>query len=116
MADQEWTVKELTEELKRFPADAKVYYDMGPNGPETIGKAQYAKTWGAPQRWELCWADRPGAELGNQYLLGSESRLMEAPMLSIPVIVLTTVVLWMAAIFAVLEEAKREPRRLFGCC
>jgi hypothetical protein len=46
MADQEWTVKELTEELQRFPADAKVYYDMGPNGPETIGKAQYAKTWG----------------------------------------------------------------------
>jgi hypothetical protein len=46
MADQEWTFKELTEALKRFPADAKVYYDMGPNGPETIGKAQYAKTWG----------------------------------------------------------------------
>jgi len=46
MADQEWTVKELTEELQRFPADAKVYYDMGPNGPETIGKAQYAKSWG----------------------------------------------------------------------
>lgn len=37
-------------------------------------------------------------------------------MLSMPVIVLTTVVLWTAAIFAVLEEAKREPRRLFGCC
>ena len=46
MADQEWTVKELTDELKRFPVDAKVYYDMGTNGPETIGKAQYAKTWG----------------------------------------------------------------------
>ena len=46
MADQEWTVKELTEELKRLPADAKVYYDMAPNGRETIGKAQYAKTWG----------------------------------------------------------------------
>ena len=36
-------------------------------------------------------------------------------MLLISVIVLTTVVLWMAAIFAVLEEAKQEPRRLFGC-
>jgi hypothetical protein len=36
--------------------------------------------------------------------------------LSMPVLVLTTVVLWMTAIFAVLEEAKREPRRLFGCC
>jgi dTDP-glucose pyrophosphorylase len=35
---------------------------------------------------------------------------MEAPMLLISVIVLTTVVLWMAAIFAVLEEAKQEPR------
>ena len=46
MADQEWTVKELTEGLKRLPADAKVYYDMAPNGRETIGKAQYAKTWG----------------------------------------------------------------------
>ena len=31
-------------------------------------------------------------------------------MLLISVIVLTTVVLWMAAIFAVLEEAKQEPR------
>ena len=41
MADQEWTVKELTEALKRFPVDAKVYYDMGPNGPETIGKAVF---------------------------------------------------------------------------
>jgi len=37
-------------------------------------------------------------------------------MLSIPVIVLTTVLLWIGAIFAALEEAKREPRRLFGCC
>ena len=35
-------------------------------------------------------------------------------MLLIPVMVLTTVVLWMAAIFAVLEKAKPEPRRLFG--
>ena len=43
------------------------------------------------------------------------SKLMEAPMLLIPVMVLTTVVLWMAAIFAVPEQAKQEPRRLFGC-
>ena len=35
---------------------------------------------------------------------------MEAPMLLISVTVLTTVVLWMAAIFAVLEEARQEPR------
>jgi hypothetical protein len=46
MADNEWTVKDLIEALKRFPADAKVYYEMGPNGPGTIGKAQYVKTWG----------------------------------------------------------------------
>jgi hypothetical protein len=46
MADNEWTVKDLTEALKRFPADAKVYYEMGPNGPGTIGKAQYVKAWG----------------------------------------------------------------------
>lgn len=46
MADKEWTVKDLTEALKRFPPDAKVYYEMGPNGPGTIGKAQYVKAWG----------------------------------------------------------------------
>jgi hypothetical protein len=36
MANKEWTVKELTEALKRFPSDAKVYYEMGPNGPGTF--------------------------------------------------------------------------------
>jgi len=46
MADHEWTVKDLVEALKRFPADAKVYYEMGPNGPGTIGKAQYVNPWG----------------------------------------------------------------------
>jgi hypothetical protein len=46
MADNQWTVKDLTEALKRFPPDAKVYYEMGPNGPGTIGKAQYVKAWG----------------------------------------------------------------------
>ena len=46
MADNEWTVKDLTEALKRFPPDAKVYYEMGPNGPGTIGKAQYVNPWG----------------------------------------------------------------------
>ncbi len=29
MADQEWTVKELTEALKRLPVDAKVYLRHG---------------------------------------------------------------------------------------
>jgi hypothetical protein len=46
MADQEWTAKELIEALKTFPPEAKVYYEMGPNGPGTIGKAQYVKPWG----------------------------------------------------------------------
>jgi hypothetical protein len=47
MANKEWTVKDLTEALKRFPLEAKVYYEMGPNGTGTIGKAQYVKAGGA---------------------------------------------------------------------
>ena len=46
MANKEWTVKELTEVLKQFPLDAKVYYEMGPNGPGTVRKARYVKVWG----------------------------------------------------------------------
>ncbi len=46
MANQEWTVKDLMEALKRFPLQAKVYYEMGPNGPGTVGKAQYVKVRG----------------------------------------------------------------------
>ena len=46
MANKEWTVKELTEALKKFPLDAKVYYEMGPNGTGTIGKAQYVRARG----------------------------------------------------------------------
>ena len=46
MADEQWTVKDLVEALKQFPADAKVFYEMGPNGPGTVGKAQYVKAWG----------------------------------------------------------------------
>jgi hypothetical protein len=34
------TVKQLIEALKKFPLDAKVFYEMGPNGAGTIGKAQ----------------------------------------------------------------------------
>jgi hypothetical protein len=45
MANKEWTVKDLAEALKSFPPDARVYYEMGPNGPGTIGKAQYVKVW-----------------------------------------------------------------------
>jgi len=46
MTDEQWTVKDLVEALKQFPADAKVFYEMGPNGPGTVGKAQYVKAWG----------------------------------------------------------------------
>jgi hypothetical protein len=46
VADKEWTVQDLIGALNGFPADAKVYYEMGPNGPGTIGKAQYVKAWG----------------------------------------------------------------------
>ena len=46
MADKEWTVRDLREALKQFPLEAKVYYEMGPNGPGTIGKAQYVRAWG----------------------------------------------------------------------
>jgi hypothetical protein len=47
MAAQEWTVKQLIEALKKYPPDAKVFYEMGPNGAGTIGKAQYVKARGA---------------------------------------------------------------------
>ena len=46
MADRDWTVKELIEVLRKFPPDAKVYYEMGPNGPSAIRKAQYVKAGG----------------------------------------------------------------------
>lgn len=46
MADQAWTVKELTEALRKFPLDAKVYYEMGANGPRTTGRVQYVNPWG----------------------------------------------------------------------
>jgi hypothetical protein len=46
MADKEWTVRELIEALKQFPSAAKVFYEMGPNGAGTIGKAQYVKARG----------------------------------------------------------------------
>ena len=46
MANEQWTVKDLIAALKQFPADAKVFYEMEPNGPGTVGKAQYVKAWG----------------------------------------------------------------------
>jgi hypothetical protein len=53
MADKQWTVKDLTEALQQFPPDAKVYYEMGPNGPGTIGKAQYVKAWGEGDQMDV---------------------------------------------------------------
>jgi len=47
MDGKEWTVKDLMEALKRFPLEAKVYYEMGPNGPGAIGRAQYVRARGA---------------------------------------------------------------------
>jgi hypothetical protein len=46
MANKERTVKDLIEALKKYPLEAKVYYEIGPNGPGTIGKAQYVEVWG----------------------------------------------------------------------
>lgn len=47
MTNRQWTVKDLIQALEEFPSEAKVYYEMGPNGPGTVGKAQYVKAWGA---------------------------------------------------------------------
>ena len=47
MADKEWTVKELMEALKKFPPEAKVFYETGPNGAVTIAKAQYVRARGS---------------------------------------------------------------------
>ena len=46
MADIVWTVKDLSEALKHFPPEAKVYYEMGTNGSGTIGRAQYVRARG----------------------------------------------------------------------
>ena len=39
-------MKQLIEALKKFPPAAKVFYEMGPNGAGTIGKAQYVRARG----------------------------------------------------------------------
>lgn len=51
MTTHEWTVKELLEALKEFPLDAKVFYEMGPNGAGSIGKAQYVRARGEDDEW-----------------------------------------------------------------
>ena len=38
MEAQEWTVKQLIEVLKKFPLDAKVFYEMGPKAQEQLEK------------------------------------------------------------------------------
>ena len=52
MAAQEWTVKRLIEALKKYPSDAKVFYEMGANGTGTIGKTQYVRARGEDD--QLC--------------------------------------------------------------
>jgi hypothetical protein len=37
MENKQWAVEDLVEALKKFPLEAKVYYEMG--GPGTIGKS-----------------------------------------------------------------------------
>jgi hypothetical protein len=64
MAD-EWTVKDLIEALKRFALGAKVYCEMGPNGPGIIDKAQYV-WFGATMRWAFYSTDSPGNDSGKQ--------------------------------------------------
>jgi hypothetical protein len=63
---QEWTVKNLMEALKRFPPEAKVYYEMGPNGPGTIGKAQYVNVWGDDELGVLLDRQRRVCSSGNE--------------------------------------------------
>jgi hypothetical protein len=46
MTDKGWTVKDLAEALKRFPMNAKIYYEMGPNGVGVVGKAQFVHIMG----------------------------------------------------------------------
>jgi hypothetical protein len=58
MEEKQWTVKDLVEALRQFPEEAKVYYEMGPNGPGTIGKAQYVRAWAMTIRWECFWTVR----------------------------------------------------------
>jgi hypothetical protein len=38
MEAQEWTVKQLIEALKKFPLDAKVFYEMGLTAQEQLEK------------------------------------------------------------------------------
>jgi len=56
MADEAWTVKDLMEGLKRFPAQAKVYYEMDQMAPERSERRNTSRS-GETRRWECCWSD-----------------------------------------------------------
>ena len=58
METQEWTVKQLIEALKKFPPEAKVFYEMGPSGAGTVGKAQYVRAGVRMMSWECCLTGR----------------------------------------------------------
>jgi len=61
MADKGWTVKDLMEALKRFSPEAKVYYEMGPNGPGTIGKRNTSRFGARTTNRECSWTASQGA-------------------------------------------------------
>jgi hypothetical protein len=52
MAEKQWTVKDLVEALRQFPEEAKVYYEMGPNGPERLERRNTSRPGVTTIRWE----------------------------------------------------------------
>ena len=58
MPGKEWTVKELTEALKQFPLDAKVYYEMGQTARDQLEKHNTSSPGAKTTRWECYWTDR----------------------------------------------------------
>jgi hypothetical protein len=74
------TVKQLIAALQKFPLDAKVFYEMGPNGAGTIGKAQYVKVRGEGDQLGCCWtANLITLESARRPLLQSRSLGKEKP-------------------------------------
>ena len=58
MADKEWTVKELTEALKRFPSDAKVTTKWGQTVQEQLEKRNTSRLGARTTRCQCSWTDR----------------------------------------------------------
>jgi len=54
MVTNEWTVRELMDALKRFPLEAKVYYEMAQMDQEQSGKRSMSRSV-VTTRWECCW-------------------------------------------------------------